>query len=247
MTNYLHRCFFERTEDCRQLLIQITLLSRLRSFFTKYPKHELISRIEKAAKNCKVGDVWEAQPSWWTSGGDSPAHYDALMLESLVEFGFGCILATDVGGGGLRQHMTPEQLADLTKASIQQRANQLCRELHNLERAHLIMNEIDKRKTKQDASGANGGGPKKGKQTGLHSFFSKTAHLSNNKVTNNVAVVLSDDEDVPKDPDGIKFGEEEVYEEPASSSSPSNKRLLVESTSADGVSEESPEKKKKIE
>ena len=72
-------------------MIQITLLSRLRSLFTKYPRIELLSRIEKAAKNCKVGDAWEGQPSWWTSGGDSPTYYDALLLESLVEFGFGLL------------------------------------------------------------------------------------------------------------------------------------------------------------
>lgn len=216
-------------------MIQITLLSRLRSFFTKYPKHELISRIEKAAKNCKVGDVWETQPSWWASGGDSPTHYDALMLESLVEFGFGCILATDVGGGGLRQHMTPAQLADLTKASIQQRANQLCRELDHQERTLHLLSEIDKRKIKKDASGS---GLKKAKQTGLHSFFGKTAHLGNNKRENVAVVVLSDDEDTRKEPEGRKF-DEEVYNQ-------EGKRLLVESGSADGVAEESPEKKTKL-
>lgn len=207
---------------------------------------ELLSRIEKAAKNCKVGDAWEGQPSWWTSGGTSPTHYDALLLESLVEFGFGCILATEVGGGGLRQHMTPEQLADLTKASIQQRANQLCRELHNLERSHFILTEIEKRTRKTDASGANGSGAKKAKQTGIQNFFAKTVPTS--KASSVVVMLSDDDEDIPKDPDGMKFGEESYEVTAAPSDSPNNnKRLLVESPSAEGVSEEPPEKKKKIE
>ena len=76
-------------QDSRQIIIQITLLSRLRSLFSAYPKDALLPKIEKAAKNVGDGDVWEGRPSWWTTSGDSLSHNDALLLEALVEFGFG--------------------------------------------------------------------------------------------------------------------------------------------------------------
>jgi hypothetical protein len=95
-------------QDCRQLLIQITLLSRVRSFFMKYSREDLLPRIESAAKNSKVGDAWEGQPTWWgsSSQSDSPNGYsavhDALLLESLVLFGFGGVLENARGFGKVR-------------------------------------------------------------------------------------------------------------------------------------------------
>ena len=84
--------------DCRQLLIQITLVTRLRSLFMKHPKDELLLKIDSASKNSRVGDVWEAQPEWWRSGA-IPSYHDALLLESLVEFGFGGVLENGRGFG----------------------------------------------------------------------------------------------------------------------------------------------------
>jgi len=62
----------------------------------------------------------------------------------------------------------------LTKSIVQQRANQLARELHNLERSSQILKNIEGRKEKGKLK--TGGK----KQTALSSFFAKSAKKSAN-------------------------------------------------------------------
>ncbi|CAB9496158.1 CHD3-type chromatin-remodeling factor PICKLE [Seminavis robusta] len=197
-------------QDCKMLLIQITLLTRLRSLFIKHPKGELSTRIATAAKNCKVGDSWDDQPAWWGTTDDGPIH-DVRLLEGLVEFGFGGVLDNARGFGPPSETQAQRSLRDneFTLNKVQQRANQLTRELHNLERSDDVLRFLDKRRSK--AGGKATGNPKaakkgaaqkddsgkdKKKQTALESFFSKTAASS--KVSS-VVVELSDAEDATKE------------------------------------------------
>ena len=243
-------------QDCRQLLIQITLISRLRSLILKYSKDELLTRVEKAARNL-VGEPWEAQPSWWTSGGESPSHNDALLLESLVEFGFGGLMSQRIfSATGDDNALASLTALGVTKASVQQRANQLCQELHDAERRQFVLDGIHKRGAED-----KGIGKKARKQTALSTFFSRTAPVR--KQAPNV-VVLSDTEDdtppiieitddpdthtngtsppsssraIGSEPDGAKFEDAMV------ASGGSHKR--VSSSASDGSS--SPEKKLRLE
>lgn len=90
----------------------------------------------------------------------------------------------------------------LTRATIQQRANQLARELHNLERTDDAIRAIEGLQTKAKGGSKKGKskndvkkGGKKGNQTAIHSFFAKTG---NGKKSASV-VELSDGEDgLPK-------------------------------------------------
>lgn len=87
----------------------------------------------------------------------------------------------------------------LTKATIQQRANQLARELHSLERSDDAIRAIEDLQNKKSKPGnkngkSKGAGPKggkKGNQTAIHSFFAKTG--GGKKSTS--VVELSDGED----------------------------------------------------
>ena len=89
-------------QECQNLLIQITAMTRLRSLFMECPKVELLGKITRAAKNCtsKSDDPWEGQPSWWmfTPSSDGSSD-DARLLEALVEYGFGGILEHARGFG----------------------------------------------------------------------------------------------------------------------------------------------------
>lgn len=87
----------------------------------------------------------------------------------------------------------------MTKGMIQQRANQLTRELHNLERGEAIIREIDERRNKhRDEDSSNcltlNGKKKAAKQTALESFFSRTTSV---KKASSV-VILTDTEDEEK-------------------------------------------------
>jgi hypothetical protein len=99
-------------QDCRNLLIQITAMTRLRSLFIEHRKEDLLPRIGRAARNCKSDDSWEGQPKWWVSASASDGFSDdARLLEALVEYGYGGILEHARGFGpsdqvGSRQTVT---------------------------------------------------------------------------------------------------------------------------------------------
>lgn len=190
--------------DCRSLCIQITSVLRLRSLFMQYSKEVLKEKIDRAAKATKTQDSWESQPDWWRVP-ENPSHHDALLAESIVEYGFCGVLENARGFGPPDKAASGQtSLKDLglTKVIIQQRINQLARELHDIERnantTRVIANFRQKDKAadaeKKEKKGGTGKGSKGGKkqtQTALHSFFSKTG---NSKKAGSV-VVLSDTED----------------------------------------------------
>jgi hypothetical protein len=81
------------------------------------------------------------------------------------------------------------QEVGMTKGTVQQRANQLARELHALEGTDNIIRILGERGVGTSAATANGAGFGR-KQTALHSFFAKAAPV--NKVSS--VVILSDAE-----------------------------------------------------
>merc|ERR1711935_41690 len=172
---------------------------RLRSLFMKYSKEDLKEKIDRAAKATKTQDSWESQPDWWRVP-ENPSHHDALLAESIVEYGF-CGGLENARGFGPPDKAAGGQTSlkdlGLTKVIIQQRINQLARELHDIERNATTTRVIaefrqkdkaaDKKEKKSGATTSSKGG-KKQTQTALHSFFSKTG---NSKRAGSV-VVLSD-------------------------------------------------------
>jgi hypothetical protein len=96
-------------QDCRNLLIQVTAITRLRSLFIEHRKEDMLGRIARAAKNCKGDDSWEGQPEWWVSASVGDGYSDdARLMEALVEYGFGGILEHARGFGPSDQVGRPE-------------------------------------------------------------------------------------------------------------------------------------------
>ena len=81
-------CSIVSKQECRQILIQITSLSRLRSLYLKYSKEAMEPKIIRAVQNAKAGDTWDKRPLWWRS----PNH-DVALLCGLLENGLNNILS----------------------------------------------------------------------------------------------------------------------------------------------------------
>jgi hypothetical protein len=76
----------------RQILAQISMITRLRAITKSYNKNDLDRKIEKAVKNIlDGGDIWENQPQWWlsaTSSGNTIVYQsDKMLLRQLMELG----------------------------------------------------------------------------------------------------------------------------------------------------------------
>jgi hypothetical protein len=76
----------------RQILAQISMITRLRAITKSYNRKDLDRKIEKAVKNIlDGGDIWENQPQWWlsvTSSGNATVYQsDKTLLCQLMEMG----------------------------------------------------------------------------------------------------------------------------------------------------------------
>ena len=86
-------------KSARQVVAQISLLSRLRALFAKYD--DLVFR-EKLAdaigRSRKLADVWEKRPTWWEDE-DGKTDHSHILLEKLNDHGFANILTCKVDFG----------------------------------------------------------------------------------------------------------------------------------------------------
>ena len=168
--------------------------------------------------------AWEKRPSWW----DESEKHDFLLLKKLHEggftnfgrdtSGFGPAAAAEGGEGEGEADEVPTTTTNkslkelnLTKSIIQQRANQLVRELHQMDEKEETMKILADRRTKgassnvydkslvdcnkKSSSSSSSSSSKKKKkglnQTGLRSFFTATKKVSKKEKV----IILSDDDE----------------------------------------------------
>jgi len=206
---------------CRAVISQIAMPTRARSLFLKYDELQMQSKVTLAVmRSRKVGDVWDRKPDWWD--GDSgegvlSTKNDFLLLQRLVQFGFFNIQMQVDGFGPLPSSdsdsqeggLSTRKLKDwgLTKIAIQNRTNQLVRELNAEEEAEETKRLLKQRRSKSkqrksmdSLAGVRGAGAKKSArnadgstivQAGLHAFF-QSANSAHKRQP--IIEVLSDDE-----------------------------------------------------
>lgn len=193
-------------KSCRQVVSQIAVLLRLRSICVKFSDEEFRSKVLTATNfSQKAEDTWDKRPSWW----DETEKHDWLLLKRLNENGF-TNFGKDTTGFGPAEteaeeptHKSMKEIG-LTKSIIQQRANQLVRELHSCEEKEETLRMLAERRNRKPSSQLHvydkslvdcnkKSSKKKGGtkiQTGLRAFFSSAKPFSKKAKT----VVLSDDD-----------------------------------------------------
>lgn len=188
-------------KSARHVISQISLLSRLRALFTKYDSGEFREKLADAiGRSRKLTDVWEKRPSWWEDE-DGKIDHSYLLLERLNDHGFANILGCKVDFGIPEEERSGESFRDLgfTKLSIQQRANQLVRELHAIDETSETMRLLEERRNrgalkKQGYDRSLAECHKSGSsgiQTGLKAFFTSTMNASRKQKV----VLLSEDDE----------------------------------------------------
>lgn len=198
----------------RQVVSQISLLCRLRSLFAKKDEAKFRETLSEAiGRSRKLADVWEKRPEWWEDE-DGNVDHSFLLLEALNKNGFANVLTAkadfDVptSEGGI---MNSIKSTGLSKVSIQQRANQLVREMHAIDDTSETMRLLEERRNRgalkkqgydrslaechtSSKSGTSSSSAKKGGiQTGLRAFFSSTKTAS--KKSKVVVMSSSDNEE----------------------------------------------------
>ena len=94
----------------RQVISQISLLSRLRALFAKYDEVVFREKLADAiSRSRKIADVWEKRPSWWEDE-DGKTDHSYVLLEKLNGHGFANILACKV------QFEIPEEVSTSVRA-----------------------------------------------------------------------------------------------------------------------------------
>jgi len=180
-------------KGCREIFVQVSQQTRLRSLFVKYSTRELNTMLSKATKisyGCEGGNDVE-----------SSGNYDQILLSGMIRYGFGgfdemikqpessCLL---LDGGG--------DVECLTRKSAQQRLNHLTRELSALDDTSDSIKLLNDRKRNRTNTGldVNGEGLSKLSpsriQVGINTFFRQPQK-------DKEVVVLSDDaasEESPK-------------------------------------------------
>ncbi|CAJ1968173.1 unnamed protein product [Cylindrotheca closterium] len=194
----------------RQIVSQIAMLAKIRSLWSSSKEEDLREKVSNAAKlSRKHEDVWEKKPEWW----DDSSDHNFLILDRLFKHGFSNF-GNDTSGFGPddAESLSLKQLS-LTKSIIQQRANQLIREMHQSDETEETMKilherrrrssssydkslvECGKGKSKSMSASKKGSGAKqqnKTIQTGLHSFFKQTKSGSKKQ---SVVEILDDNSD----------------------------------------------------
>jgi hypothetical protein len=124
-------------------------------------------------RNCDAAqDAWDAQPGWWHRSkvtGDGPNH-DFVLLENLLEYGYSGIdepmrLLSPVDVD-VEDDATPVE-AHLTRGAVQDRANQITRELHMIEETAEAMKLLSSRRDVSAVAPTV--------QSGIESFFDSSS------------------------------------------------------------------------
>lgn len=117
---------------------QVALLTRLRSVFASSKDSHLHAKIVASVKKADAtGDGWQDQPKGWESSEGNSVSREMLICDRLLREGFPGVsssindLASELISVTTDPHTYPSFASmGLTKSAIQQRANQITRELH---------------------------------------------------------------------------------------------------------------------
>lgn len=182
-------------KGARDTFSQAAMMTRLRSILLRNSEADLHSKLIRAIKSSKkYEDPWEKRPLWWD---DSTAQHSYLLLTRLEEYGFSRIMDVEAardGFGAADEDYNDMKDLQLTKPSIQIRANQLVRELHSIEDHEDTMKMLERRKSRNsmdslaachDNKGlsppsCSSASKKNHVQTGLKAFFTPD-HKSKSK------------------------------------------------------------------
>ncbi|KAG7370276.1 DNA/RNA helicase, superfamily II, SNF2 family protein [Nitzschia inconspicua] len=176
-------------KSARDVFSQTAMMTRLRSILLRNSEEELRGKLARAIKSSKkLEDPWEKQPDWWD---DTTVQHSLVLLQRLNEFGFLWIMDMEKARDGFgAPDMDYNDMIDmqLTKPSIQIKANQLVRELNAIEDHEDLMHMLQRRKSRSSMdslAGCNGNASvessetKKKKKTqvqaGLRAFFTADA------------------------------------------------------------------------
>jgi len=167
----------------RDILNQISQLTRLRSIYLGRTGEEFSTMLSKAVKSVERqgSNTWKTRPKWW-----KPESDDHELVEGLLQFGYGGFdeiitnssFCSKIEKEELSQDEYGEAVpSEFTRLSAQHRIDNVIKELNNLddiERNHNISKEA--RLLKNAEGSINNGAV----QTGIASFFTQ-ANKSENK------------------------------------------------------------------
>jgi hypothetical protein len=169
-------------KSARDVYSQTAMMTRLRSILLRNSEADLRSKLIRAIRSSKkLEDPWEKRPEWWD---DSTDRHSYVLLKQLNEYGFLWIMdvenARDGFGAPDVDYNDMKEL-QLTKPSIQIKANQIVRELSQIEEHEDTMQMLQRRRSRgsmdsladcQGNSEVTSTEKKKGHvQTGLMAFF----------------------------------------------------------------------------
>ena len=199
-------------KGARQITSQIALVTRLQSVLQANNEAGFRKKIDRAmAASAKVKETWDNKPKWWDDSSENDNH-TFLLLTRLGEHGFAKLMTTTEATAGFGDPDDENQtdvgtLKDvgLSKPIIQQRANQLVRELHQIEESEKVIRRFDRRSLDSLASlpstpsaslSSSAEKQKKAtKQTDMMSFFQRKSSGMKKK-SSSVLSVETDDNDL---------------------------------------------------
>ena len=193
MVERKHVCAFLEKKSAKDVVSQTAMITRLKSILLQNSEIDIRQKILRAMKSsAKVQDEWEKKPAWWD---DSTNEHSFLLLTKLDEYGLGDKFIEEEkardGFGAADTDYNDMVDLQLTKPAVQIRANQLVRELNNIEDHEEMMRVVQNRKKSLDSlakchhgsssttPSTSSGKKKKGTiQTGLKAFFSAPTSAS---------------------------------------------------------------------
>jgi hypothetical protein len=207
MVERMHVAAVLDKKSARDVISQIAMITRLKAILLKNSEVDLRQKILRAMKSsAKLQDEWEKKPDWWD---DSTNEHSFLLLTRLDEYGLGDKFIEEekarYGFGAADMDYNDMVDLQLTKPAVQIRANQLVRELNNIEDHEEMMRVVQNRKKNLDSlamchngssstTPSSSGKKKKGTiQTGLKAFFSASTSSSSNKKSKAAAAANSDE------------------------------------------------------
>jgi len=134
-------------KSCRTIFIQVAQQTRLRSLFIENGMSNMCKQISNAVKNLhNSGDVWKGRPSWWRTEEQIarrlPNNDDIDLLVGLLVYGYSGFdefvktsesfytrLKEERTNSGVPTCLSQYAKKLFTRASVQQRVNQLTRKL----------------------------------------------------------------------------------------------------------------------
>lgn len=198
-------------KGARQITSQIALMTRLQYILLANSEESLRSKISTAISNsARLKEAWDNKPKWWD---DSSEDHTLLLLTRLNEHGFSKLMTTTRATTGFGDPNSEDQIdvgslkdIGLSKPIIQQRANQLVRELHQLEESEKVLRRFDRRSLDSLASlpsnASSSSASKKSsvekkkatKQTDMMSFFQRKSYEKKIKPSAVLSVETSDND-----------------------------------------------------